>query len=327
MENDNHLLTIRLEGSSIASGRIPIDLLVKLLSELNKSLIRTGMVLQGDADSIRRGKKPSSLKASLALDLVSISHGSPATILSLERTRSQKPLPGIDIGIEILEKSISGLNRIQVLDNELPEGFDQGVLLAWRDVGFLLELGVREMTFKLNHRKQPVKSVYTLNGFQNIQQRIHGPLVNVRTVEGRLLMADFKEHGTRCRIHPSIGDPILCLFNDEQKEEVLENILHYVKIVGEAKEDPFTKKISSIKIADIRRLEEYEGERTDLLPEGTPLPSDFWYSPTIEELAEAQNILPIESVEMLFGTWPGDIDDGFEESVHALRQFGIDRGN
>ena len=33
----------------------------------------------------------------------------------------------------------------------------------------------------------------------------------VRTIEGRLLMADFKEQGTRCRVHPSVGDLTMSL--------------------------------------------------------------------------------------------------------------------
>jgi len=70
-------------------------------------------------------------------------------------------------------------------------------------------------------------------------------------------MADFKEHGTRCRIHPSVGEPIICLFDEMQKEEVLENILFYVRIIGEAKEDPITGKSIAL------RYRIYNGLRTE----------------------------------------------------------------
>jgi len=132
-------------------------------------------------------------------------------------------------------------------------------------------------------------------------------------------MADFKEHGTRCRVHPSIGDPVLCLFDEEQRDDVLEDILHYVHIVGEAKEDPITGKIASIKIHDIERLEDREDEAADLLPRGTPISRDFWESPSLGELALAQNVKPLADVQELFGTWPGEVDDGFEKDVDALR--------
>ena len=45
----------------------------------------------------------------------------------------------------------------------------------------------------------------------------------------------------------------------------------------------------------------------------------FWASPTLEELARAQNVQPIRDVQALFGTWPGDEDDGFEAAVDELR--------
>jgi hypothetical protein len=136
-------------------------------------------------------------------------------------------------------------------------------------------------------------------------------------------MADFKEHGTRCRIHPSVGDPILCYFDDSKSDEVLENILHYVKIVGEAKQDPLTQKIVSVVISDIRRIEDQENVDTKLLPVGTPLPSEFWRSPSIDELAQAQGVSPLNDVTILFGTWPGTPDDGFEESILALRRQNV----
>jgi len=33
----------------------------------------------------------------------------------------------------------------------------------------------------------------------------------------------------------------------------------------------------------------------------------------------AQNVQPLTDVQILFGTWPGDEDDGFEEAVYDLR--------
>ena len=53
------------------------------------------------------------------------------------------------------------------------------------------------------------------------------------------------------------------LFDEAQKDEVLEDILHFVRIVGEAKENPFTGKITNIKIHDIECLEDKENEAVD----------------------------------------------------------------
>jgi hypothetical protein len=50
-----------------------------------------------------------------------------------------------------------------------------------------------------------------------------------------------------------------------------------------------------------------------------PVTGTFWESPALEELARAQNVQPLTDVQVLFGTWPGDEDDGFEEAVYNLR--------
>ena len=322
MNTHDHFLSIRLEGKSICSGRISVSHLLQLISEFNKTLHRCGMVLMGQAESIRKGPTQKSIKEEISLDLVEITHGSPATILGFEQSSDQQTLEGMDFGLEIMEKALSGLQQVQQAGDELPVGFDPGVLIAWRDLGTLFEKGVNKISFFLNHRLRPLESRYDSKGFQRIQERIRGPQVNIRTYEGRLLMADFKEHGTRCRIHPSVGDPVLCLFDEDRKEEVLENILHYVKVIGEAKEDPLTGKTISIVLHDIQRLEDREQEGTELLPKGTPLPTSFWQSPSIEELAQIQGVKPIDDITMLFGTWPGEAGDVRERPFWLQRQSG-----
>ena len=47
--------------------------------------------------------------------------------------------------------------------------------------------------------------------------------------------------------------------------------------------------------------------------------ADFWESPALEELAQAQHVRPMLDVRALFGTWPGEDDDGFERTIDELR--------
>ena len=326
MNEHDPLLKIRFDGHAVGSGTIPVSHLLRFLSSLNKALQRTGRVLQGKTESLCRGPQPRNIKDEVALDLVLLTHGSPAAVLGFDRRQVQTSLPGMDFGQEVLEKAIKGLEYIQKADDSLPVGCDAGVLMAWRDAGVLFSQGIEKIEFKLNHRDKPLSAIYTPVGFTRIQERIKGPMTNIRTIEGRLLMADFKEHGTRCRVHPSAGEPVLCLFDDDQKDEVLEDILQYVRIIGEAKEDPISGKISSIKIHDIERLEGRDDEAADLLPQGTPISRGFWESPTLDELAEAQNVKPLADVKALFGTWPGEADDGFEEAINELRHSSISGG-
>jgi len=326
MKENDPFLKIRFEGEAVGPCKIPVKHLLCFLTNMNKALHRAARVLMGEAESIRRGPRPHSIAEEVALDLVLLTHGSPSAVLGFERRQKQIALPDMALGIQIIDKTLSGLSAVQKADDALPPGYDAGVLMAWRDAGTLFSSGITRIDFTLNHRETPLTTNFTPEGFARIQERIKGPQINIRAIEGRLLMADFKEHGTRCRVHPSAGEPVLCLFNDEQKDEVLEDMLQYVRIVGEAKEDPLTGKVSSIKIHDIERLDDREGEAVDLLPQGTPISQDFWESPTLDELAQIQNVRPMADIKALFGTWPGEMDDGFEEAIDELRHSLMRKG-
>ena len=321
MNEHNPLLKIRFDGEAVGPGKIPVSHLMRFLENLHKALQRTGRVLQGDSNSRRRGQPPGEIKEAVELDLVLLTHGSPAAVLGFERRGKDLPFPEMDFGLEILKETLNGLQAVQNdgVEETLPTGCDEGVVEAWRDVGGLFTQGIDRIEFTLNHPTEPLQVNFTPNGFERMQKRIKKPQSKVRTIEGRLLMADFKEHGARCRVHPSIGEPVICLFDEEQKDEVLEDILQYVRIVGEAKEDPVSGKITSIKIHDIERLEDRQDESVELLPQGTPVARGFWESPSLEELTHSQNVQPMVDVRSLFGTWPGEEDDGFEAAIEELR--------
>ena len=45
----------------------------------------------------------------------------------------------------------------------------------------------------------------------------------------------------------------------------------------------------------------------------------FWESRTLEEFVHMQNVEPMVDVRALFGTWPGEKNDGFEAAIEELR--------
>ncbi len=322
MIDPHPLLQIRFDGSAIGPGTIPVGHLLRFLANLNKALRRVGRVLHGESESVRKGRPPRGIEREVELKLVSLTAGSPAAVLGFERTSPESCLPGMDFGRDILERALHGLETIQASDERpaLPSGYDSGVLMAWRDAGKVFGQGIDRISFTLKGDEAACPIPFTPDGVAQIQERIRGPQLNARTIEGRLLMADFKGQGTRCRVHPSVGDPVLCLFGEEQKDDVLGNILRYVRIFGEAKEDPATGKIASIIIQDIESIEERSNEGTELLPKGTSVLQSFWESPTLQELANWQDVQPVADVRALFGTWPGDKDDGFETAINELRR-------
>ncbi|WJI23523.1 hypothetical protein MZ909_09895 [Thermosynechococcus sp. B0] len=322
MNGKTSLLTLILEGRFVRSGRIAVSQLSELLSSLQKVFYRTGQVLLGETDSIRKGPKSKQLKQLLELDLIEINHGSPSTLLRFDRRAEPSLFPEEDFLLHILETALTGIREVQEPADVLPRGFDRGVLLAWRDVGRLFQKEVYSITFELNHRPSPLRVQYTPQAFQVIQQRIQGPKTHLTTIEGRLLMADFKEEGMRLRVHPPVGDPVVCVFDEEQKEEVLENLLRRVRIIGEALSDPETGKINRVRIHDIEPLEELT-EAIEEIPLAPAEVYDFWTSRTLEELAQMQGVQPVANLATLYGTWPGERNDGFEEFIQELRQGNV----
>lgn len=53
-----------------------------------------------------------------------------------------------------------------------------------------------------------------------------------------------------------------------------------------------------------------------------PISQDFWMSPTLAELAKAQNVRPLNAGALL-GTWPGEDNDGFDGTIKELRHAGL----
>jgi hypothetical protein len=313
-------LEIKIRGPAVKPGRIRLDDLLCLVEHIENALERTAKVLLGSS-SLKPGARPHDLKTACSLELVGISQGSPATSLRFERTDVQTKFPSMDFGFEVMEKCFGGLAQVSGEAAPLPAGYDPGVLMAWKDAGRIFSRGISDIEITLNHRTEPLRVRFDQTTQDQIRDRIRGPERCLRTIEGRLLMADFKEHGTRCRIHPSTGSPVICLFDDSLRDEVYRNILKFVRVTGETKENSFTGRIEAIVISDIEPIEAMDDEVAKSLPSGAPLPATFWNPPTFEQLAEAQGVKPVTTLESILGGWPEDeINDGFEDAVEAWRQ-------
>ena len=321
MNEQDPLLEIRFEGEAVGPGKVPVLHLLRFLSSLNKALQRVGRVLQGDAKSIRLGRPPRNIEGEVELDLVLLREGSPAAVLGFDRRKPDLSLPGMDFGEAVLNQTLDGLAAVQSNDmsEHLPPGYDSGVLKAWREAGTILGHGINKVEFTLRRRESKVRTCLTSDGVLQLQKRISDPEINVCTIEGRLLMADFKEHRTRCRVHPSAGEPILCLFDETQQDEVVENILRFVRIVGEATEDPNSGTVTNIKIHDIEPLGDRRERGTGQVEHRSAVSQSFWNSPSLEQLAQSQDVRPMTDLHALVGTWPGEADDGFEAAIDELR--------
>lgn len=323
MNKQRPLLEIRFDGEAVGPGRISVSHLLLFLPNLNKALQRVGRVLQRRCDSLHKGWSPQQVTSELELELVSLKEGSPAAVLGFERKNPDLLFPEMDFAYEIIETALDGLNTIQesVADEALPSGYDLSVLMAWSDAGRVFKLGIKEVSIVLTGREAILRASLTSDRIVRIRNRLKEPEVSLRTIEGRLLMADFKERQMQCRVYPSAGSSITCLFDEALKEDILKNILCYVRIQGDARENPISGKISRINIHHIESLESKGG----VVSQGSVISQAFWESQTLEELARSQDVQPMAEISMLFGTWPGEEDDGFELAIDELRHQHVEQ--
>ena len=117
-------------------------------------------------------------------------------------------------------------------------------------------------------------------------------------------MVDLGAERARFKLYPSLGDPIQCTFDDDLRQVVVDNLSKFVRVFGIAKWDPRVGRINTIVAHKIESLVS---------------PRSFWASASVEELIEEQQVVPVEDLSVLYGSWPGKVDDGFEEAIDLAR--------
>jgi len=294
-------LQVSLEGESVRWGRIPISYLAIFLAGFHRVLYRTGEILLDEQDDVepdvKRIVRRKQLRQLLELDLVGISEGSPSTILSFERSATARSVENGSEAIRIFEKALWELEKMQHATDESSFRFDRELLIAWSTVGDLFRRGVSRMNFTLHQGVSPLRVWYTAQGFDVISRH------TLTEIEGYVFMVDFKRR--RMSLQTSSGESVSCTFTEEQADEVDTMTRHYVRVTGEAIINPATGKMSYVRVHTIEPL-----SRTQ----------EFWQFRTLDELAMLQGITSKTNLETLYNTWPGEVDDKFEEFINSLRK-------
>ena len=303
------LLRLHFEGPAIHDGRILLDDLLQFISNLDLAIERTINVLQ-TGSSVRIGRPDRAFQMLSALEVVAITRGSFDMALDLRR-EDQRMFPSLDFGTQAIEKLMGGLSTITP-NTPLPDGFDEGVLMALREAGRILDRGIETVQITTRKRTKYRKVIYAQTTRESIISSMRRFEHAWTTVEGRLLMADVKEGTLRCRLHPSTGGAILCSFDEVITNQVIDNLRHFVQVRGEASFDPITNNIRSLVIKDLEPIEELSGVEVPSVSL-----SVFWDAKDFDELATEQGINPVEDWGELLGGWPEDAD--FESFLGAIR--------
>jgi len=312
------VLVVRAKGPATEGGRIPLQDLLNIGRHVQAAVERVARVLVGQPDSRRPGPKPQEIASSCALQVVALNEACFEIAFDLPRDRFEE----MHLGIEAVEKLLEGFERIGADGDALPPGYDTGVLHSLRDMGRVLGSGIEEIEAEARTRRVRRRYSFGPQVHARIVQRIRGPVSNLRTIEGRLLMADFRHDAERCRIHPPTGSPIVCEFDESLEETVYEHLRRYVRVTGETTEDPVTRHIASIKITDIEPVA-LEGEEFE-----TVSADAFWEEKPLGELVAEQGVQPVGHLDDVWGKgsdlWADDED--FETFLAATKGVPTEEG-
>lgn len=310
-------MTIHLEGPAVSNHRIPLQDLVLFGQQWQTAVNRVARVLLGQASSAQAGRTPAEIEAACALEVVALYGGSVQLVCDLPQNKQLSFTE--DLGEEAIRHLVDGINRLVSDESTLPGGYDRGVLSAVRDSGKLFERGITKISIDLHTGAGHWDAAYTPEVRGKIATRIlQAASANSRTVEGRLLMGDFNETGLKCRIHPPLGRPIPCSFDDSLKDSVLTALTHYVRAVGEATErgnEIQALRIQDIEVLDVTPPTISEGERQ-------PGQSFFMERHDPLTLAAEQGVSPVTDLNQLLGDfWPEDesVDD-FVTTLYEWRR-------
>jgi len=240
-------LIVRAKGPATKDGRIALQDLLQLGKHIQAAVERVARVLVGQPDSRKPGRKPKEIEASCPLEVVALSRGSFEIALDLPRDKFEN----MDLGVEAVEKLLEGIEAIGTDCEALPVGYDTGVLHSLKDMGQILGKGIDEIEVESRTQRLRQRFRYDQSLRSKIVSKIHGPVTTLRTLEGRMLMADFRQDAERCRIHPPTGDPVVCHFDESLEETVYDYLRSFVRVTGETREDPATGRISDVMIRDI----------------------------------------------------------------------------
>ena len=283
------LLEVRLVGPGVTEGKIYISDLVLLGQGLQTALNSVAWGLLNNAPGRRGARLPDDIREQCALQLVGLTSGSVVLRLDLVRDADSS------IGVEALEKLITGLPPLEQSEGHLPIELDARVLSAWHDMGKMgkiFQRGIERAEFCLTIKGTTRRYDFLPQTLARLSDRVRARL-QVKTIEGRLLMADF-EGKRRCRVHPVSGPPIPCTFSEAIADKVKGALTSWVRVTGKAKVDLASGAIKTFAIREIELL--------DVTPRAPlPQPEDFWQRKTLEELASEQGVEPISRLEDILG--------------------------
>jgi hypothetical protein len=244
-------LQVKFTGNKIGEGRIPLNLLYKVLEGLQAAVYQIGEYHHSSIVTRDRGRYPKEVIEQCTLELTSIDKGSFIANLELPHQEQTELLP--TLGENSLSSLVNLLDGLAEKEDSIYQEIKdkrtiQKVLRTFHDVlpksnDYSLELSspkkvISPLTYKMTTKIE--RLLYTPTIFE---RELIGQIVEMKIVENRYFGILTKEKIMRC------------YFPEEMDSEVIESIGKDVRITGEALVNELGHITSIRKITDIRLIE------------------------------------------------------------------------
>lgn len=302
------VLTLKVEGPGIRSGRIAVPDLIRICQEAQSAMTRQAEAIEG-RKTVHPGPTTKQIRHECTLELIGIRKGS--TNLDFGLVKAQMPLPFADakvFGSEVVEELADTIKSLG--DGNKKRDLDAGVLQSIYDLGSIIEGGritALDWIAPKPGKKRVLGSV-NKKVRERAAARLSGPRFKFTQVDGVLDMADFSRRDRKCRIDPAIGTPVICTFSAEHEQNIQALLRQPVRVTGLGKSFPHSDRIDSLEIQTINPLPSLS------LGEG-----NFAMSPTIEQLVAAQGAKPLRDASTLAGVLADDEVDEFIAAIYESR--------
>jgi len=303
-------LKVKVEGPGVHRKSIAIPDLIKICQAIQGAVHRQAEAMQRPTSpTLRRGPITATAQQECTLELIGITGGSTGLAFRYAQPQQHLPIPGApNFGADVIAKIAETVRdfggRKQTLQN-----VDPGVLDSLKELGDVLERKkITRISLSVprhSGKRKTINAVLTSTVRERIAARIQLPSHEPLSIEGKLEMADFKETGKMCRIHPAIGVPVQCSFDPELEDQVYFALRKPARISGTARLNPITRKPEELKI-----------EKIEIVDELLLGAKDFFASRSLAQLADAQGVGPLKNPAELAGGWPQEenVDEFLSET-------------
>jgi hypothetical protein len=315
-EKDALKLSITLKGPRVGSGRAAVRELTAILQRLEQALKRIGQVLYGER-SLGPGRKRRDIEELCSLYLVSWSEGSAVAGVELPEP-NQYDLFG-HVGRESLNKLLTGLDALgkENEPEQLPSGFDIGVLETLEAFGRIHDHGISSITFRSSVTPREASIVYSPRVRERVRQLLTRPHATDQVARtGRLEAVDGRT-GLRAGLFTPDGARWQCDLQVDQLDHLREGWMRRVTVVGPGTFDE-TRRQGRIRVVSLV-VHETGTEETFFGEAG----ASFWNSHSLEELVEQQQVEPVSDLDSLAASWPED--EAFDDALAELLEDRAER--